>query len=144
MDAVLGEQTRSHDDLDIIVVASDLATLRQALESRGYQEQPEGRDSNFVLANSSGLKVDVHVIRINDEGDGLYQMEDGSIWVFSAQSLSGRGRVLDHEVRCLTAEEQVRCHNEGYEPRERDLADMALLEARLGVKLPARLQRPKT
>jgi lincosamide nucleotidyltransferase A/C/D/E len=141
VDAVVGAQTRPHEDLDIVVSSSDLAMLRHALVARGFEERPGGRESNFVLVDHSGRKVDVHVITLGAGGEGTYRMEDGSVWVFSPESLTGRGTVKGVEVRCLTPEEQVRCHNEGHEPREKDLADMAVLRTRLGVDLPPRLRR---
>lgn len=56
VDAVLGEQTRLHKDVDIIVRVSDLSRLRAVLKVRGFEVRGGGTDSNFVLADGSGSK----------------------------------------------------------------------------------------
>jgi len=38
VDALLGEQTRPHKDLDIAIQEKDVPMLRQALQMRGYEE----------------------------------------------------------------------------------------------------------
>src|SRR5207237_2765953 len=62
VDAALGEQTRPHKDLDIIVRMSDLAQLRLLLGDREFRAQNGGTESNFVLGDGSGREVDVHAI----------------------------------------------------------------------------------
>lgn len=140
VDALVGEQTRPHEDLDLLVSSSDVAVLRHALAGVGFQPQPGGREANFVLVDRLGRQVDVHVITLDANGHGTYPMEDGSTWIFTSESLAGRGTVNGIQVRCLSPEEQVRCRNQGYKPREKDLADLRVLGTRLGVDLPPRLQ----
>ena len=51
VDALLGECTRRHDDLDIIVGWSDSRTLTEALLERGFVEvhTDDRKDRNYVL-----------------------------------------------------------------------------------------------
>src|SRR6266576_6217580 len=67
VDALLGEQTRSHGDLDIAVEQKDVAVLRRFLEERGYREikLEIARPWNFVLSDASGREIDVHVIVVD-------------------------------------------------------------------------------
>lgn len=139
---MLAEQTRTHKDLDIILHEKHLQSLRGLLGSKGYAIKPGGTPSNFVLAHSSGLEVDVHAIVFDQQGNGLYQMADGGTWVFPASGFDGRGVINGRQVRCLTPEVQVHCHAHGYVPSEKDFADMERLEARFGVELPPHLRRP--
>lgn len=141
VDAVLGAETRPHKDVDIILRVSDLPTLREVLERRGFAIKPGGTPSNFVLADGSGLEVDVHAIVFDREGNGVYRMENGENWIFPAAGFSGRGVVDGVAVRCLSPETQVLCHAHGYVPTEKDFADMERLEARFGVALPPHLRR---
>lgn len=143
VDAVLGEQTRPHKDADIILRVSDLPKLLELLASRGFEIQQGGTESNFVLADRSGLEVDVHAIVFDREGNGVYRMENGSDWIFPAAGFSGRGVVQGISVRCLSPETQVLCHAHGYVPAEKDLLDMELLQARFGIELPPHLRRNK-
>ena len=135
VDAVLGEQTRPHDDLDLIARIADLVALREALAPADFEEVAGGRDVNFVLRDGAGREVDVHAIAFDDRGDGRYPMVDGSEWVFPADGFSGRGWIAGHEVRCLTADVQMLCHAHGYLPGPTDIHDMRLLNTRLGTRL---------
>src|SRR5919198_2493494 len=62
VDALLGEQTRSHADLDIALQHKDVPRLRAQLEARGYKDVPrdDTRDCNFVLGDDQGHEVDFH------------------------------------------------------------------------------------
>ncbi len=143
VDALLGAQTRPHKDVDIILRVSDLRGLREILGSRGFEIQGGGTESNFVLADSSGLEVDVHAIVFDGDGNGVYRMENGSDWIFPVAGFSGRGIVQGIGVRCLSPETQVLCHAQGYVPTEKDLRDMELLQARFGIELPPHLRHDK-
>jgi lincosamide nucleotidyltransferase A/C/D/E len=143
VDALLGAQTRPHKDVDIILRVADLPKLREILGRRGFEVRHGGTESNFVLADRSGLEVDVHAIVFDRDGNGVYRMENGSDWIFPAAGFSGRGVVQGIGVRCLSPETQVLCHAQGYIPTEKDWRDMELLEARFGVELPPQLRRIK-
>ena len=141
VDALLGEQTRSHDDLDVIVDVRDAPKLEQALVTAGFARKPGGTPTGFVLVDSLGREVDVHAIRFDDRGHGRFQLADGREWPFPPSAFRGQGRVAGREARCLSAEAQVQCHGQGYTPTEEDLRDMELLQARFGVVLPLHLCR---
>ena len=141
VDALLGEQTRPHKDVDIILRVADLPQLCKTLEGRNFEKRPGGTESNFVLENYSGLEVDVHAIVFDEDGNGVYRMSNGSDWIFPGAGFSGRGVVQGMTVRCLSPEIQVLCHAHGYVPTEKDLRDMELLHDRFGVELPPHLRR---
>jgi lincosamide nucleotidyltransferase A/C/D/E len=141
VDALLGMQTRPHKDVDIILRVADLPRLRNILGDRGFETRQGGTESNFVLADHSGLEVDVHAIVFDRDGNGVYRMENGSDWIFPASGFSGRGVIGEIGVRCLSAETQVLCHAHGYVPTEKDFRDMELLQTRFGVELPSHLRR---
>ena len=140
VDALLGVQTRPHKDVDIIVRVSDLPALIDLLGNRGFHIQPDGTQSNFVLADDYRHEVDVHAIDFDEDGNGVYRMADGSNWIFTPRGLSGRGMIEGLEVKCLSAETQVQCHAQGYIPQEKDFQDMSLLSARFGLELPPNLR----
>jgi len=140
VDAALGEQTRSHKDLDVILRAADLPRLRQLLASIGFKTREGGTASNFVLADAAGLEVDVHAVVFDADGNGVYRMENGADWIFPAAGFAGRGAIDGFAVRCLSPEVQVLCHAHGCVPADKDLRDMQLLQRRFGVELPAHLR----
>src|SRR2546425_8670313 len=69
VDALLGAQTRPHKDVDIIVRVADLPKLRETLADWGFEIRHGGTESNFVLADRSGLEVDVHAIVFDRVGN---------------------------------------------------------------------------
>jgi lincosamide nucleotidyltransferase A/C/D/E len=143
IDALLGEQTREHGDLDIIVRDEDVTRLVAVTGAAGYVRQPGGTDSNFVLKTPSGHAVDVHAVAFDERGFGVFALPDGRKWPFPPAAFRGRGRVQGHEVRCLSPDAQVQCHAQGYAPDEADLRDMKRLQDRFGVVLPIALcQQP--
>jgi len=141
VDALLGEQTRDHADLDIILNSTDVSKLRDVLRSIGFQENPEGTATNLVLSDDRGRKIDVHPIEFDQSGYGFFHLPDGRCWPFPPAAFRGQGRLGGHVVRCLSVDAQVQCHGQGYEPTENDLGDMERLQERFGVVLPISLCR---
>ena len=135
VDAALGEVTRPHADLDLIVEVDHVATMLAVLGGVGFELDHGELHSNFVLRDRAGREIDVHPVRFDARGDGIYRMENGEDWTFPHDGFSGTGRVGSRDVRCLTPDVQMLCHSTGYEPDETDVQDMRLLHERLGTAL---------
>jgi lincosamide nucleotidyltransferase A/C/D/E len=58
VDALLGEQTRSHQDIDIVIRHSDVARLDEALGAVGFCRVEGGRPFNFVMTDRRGGEID--------------------------------------------------------------------------------------
>jgi lincosamide nucleotidyltransferase A/C/D/E len=132
VDALLGEQTREHDDLDVVVARSDVPMLVEVLGARGYEVAKGELPTCIVLLDPEGRQVDVHPVEFDESGDGIYVMEEGGTWPYPARGFTGQGRVLERAVRCLTPEVQVFCHA-GYDLADSDHHDLALLRERFGM-----------
>lgn len=141
IDALLETQTRRHLDVDIILPVADVSKLQELLARREFAIQEGAPPESFVLANGSGLEVDVHAVTFDNCGNGVYRMQNGEDWIFPAEGFSGRGVVGGMKVCCLSPTTQVICHANGYVPTEKDFRDMELLQERFGVDLPAHLRR---
>jgi len=135
VDALLGEQTRPHDDLDLVAQLQDVPTLQEALARRGFLLAGGGAPMSFELTDDEGRQVDVHPVVFDERGDGVYRMRDGGDWLYPANGFAGVGHVGGRRVRCRTAEVQLLCHG-GYEPDADDLHDMRALADRFGLELP--------
>lgn len=131
VDALLGEQTRPHADLDIALPHSQVPALRRLLEARGFTDVPrdDSRDCNFVLGDSRGRQVDIHSYTFDAEG----KLTFGVAYPFD--SLNGTGSILGHPVRCITPEWLVRFHT-GYKVDGDDYRDVKALCARFDLPLP--------
>lgn len=131
VDALLHEQTREHDDLDIVASADDVPRLVVVLADLGYREIRTWPDSPEVFVLRAG---DVHPVQFDAEGNGIQKIDGGKEAVYPADGLTGTGVIGDHPVRCLTPELQVRSHT-GYELKDSDAHDMRALLDRFGVAL---------
>ncbi|MBV8857187.1 MAG: nucleotidyltransferase family protein [Acidobacteria bacterium] len=141
VDALLGTQTRPHKDVDIVLPVRDVPRLRELLAERGFEVVAGKPPDSFVLADGAGLEVDVHAATFRESGDGVYRMQNGEDWVYTAAYLGGEGLVGGRPVRCLTPEAQVVCHAYGYTLAEKDYRDMELLAGRFRLELPPQLRR---
>ncbi len=135
VDALLQEQTRSHKDVDVVVQAEDVGRMREILSRTGF-EFAEGTATNFVLKDPAEREIDVHVVRFDDHGNGIYRMQNGEDWVYPAEGFAGKGKIGAVQVRCLSPSVQMSCHT-GYKLREKHIRDMQLLRERFGVDFPA-------
>jgi lincosamide nucleotidyltransferase A/C/D/E len=136
VDALLGEQSRPHKDLDIAIQHGDVLNLREFLERRGYREikLEEARPWNFVLGDENGREIDVHVIVLDDRGNGIYgPREKGEM--YPAASLTGAGTIEGQSVRCISPEWAVKFHS-GYDLKDKDFRDVSALCKKFGIELP--------
>jgi lincosamide nucleotidyltransferase A/C/D/E len=136
VDALLGRETREHDDLDLVVELGDSERVIDLLREVGYELVAGGQPKSFVLVDDVGRQVDVHPVTFDAEGGGVYQMDGGREWIYPAEGFSGRGQVAGRPVRCLSAEVQVLVHA-GYELGEKDYRELYLLRERFGVEFPS-------
>jgi lincosamide nucleotidyltransferase A/C/D/E len=134
VDALVGEQTREHKDLDLVVRDAHEHRMREALATHGFI-QVGGVPQHFVLADERGREVEVHPVRFDDQGNGHLLSEDGEPFGHSAEAFAATGSVSGYRVACLSAESQMSNHSWGYEPGDTDVQDMRLLHDRLGTPL---------
>ena len=139
VDALLGEQTRAHNDLDIAIRHRDVDRLRTLLEARGYKDapRPDTRDCNFVLGDDLGHQVDIHTYEFDSEGNHIYGI------AYPAESLTGIGSVNGHPVKCISPGWMVKFHT-GYEPDENDYRDVLALCKRFGIEMPSEYEKFET
>lgn len=136
VDALLGEQTREHDDLDLVTRLEDSARIENVLAERGYVTGYGGPPRSFELVDSAGHQVDVHPAAFTPDGDGVYKMDSGQDWIYPAGGFSGVGRILGHEVACLTPDVVIVNHTTGYALDEAHERDVQALAERYGLCVP--------
>src|SRR6187551_2474757 len=137
IDALLGRETREHDDLDVIVPIEQLPRLEAALRELGYRFGFGTGPLSFEVVDDEGRQVNVHPVAREPGGDALYLMEDGRTWTYPAASLTGRGEIAGRPVKCLTPDMALVCHSTGYALDEEHARDVAALCERYGLPLPA-------
>jgi lincosamide nucleotidyltransferase A/C/D/E len=60
VDALLEEQTRLHDDLDLVVALEEVDRLREQLAECGYELMGGAPPMSFELVDRQGRQIDVH------------------------------------------------------------------------------------
>lgn len=131
VDALLGQQTRPHADLDIAFQHKDVPKLRALLEARGYKDVPRDGtwECNFVLGDDKGHEVDLHSYAFDADGKLVFGVP------YPLDSLTGSGSIQGYAVKCISPEWMVKFHT-GYELDENDYRDTAALCERFGIALP--------
>ena len=135
IDALVGEQTREHDDLDCVIALSDAGIARNALAVLGFTVTLDELPTRFVVRDRTDRRVDFHTVTFDATGAATQQLQDGRLAPYPAEGFSGFGHVAGVRVACLTAAVQS-LHHLGYDPDEKDDHDMRLLADRFGIDLP--------
>jgi lincosamide nucleotidyltransferase A/C/D/E len=136
VDALLGKQTRLHEDLDIAIQQKDIPKLREFLEAQGYKDarSEDAKPWNFVLGDNYGHEIDIHAIVFDEKGNGLYGPIEKGV-MYPADSLTGTGKINNKTVMCISPEWMVKFHS-GYELKDKDRQDVAALCDKFGIKNP--------
>ena len=131
VDALLGEQTRPHEDLDVAVFHKDVPKIRELLEARGYSEVPrdDSWECNFVYGNDEGHQVDIHSCTFDAEGNNILGVK------YPYESLQGSGVINEFPVRCVPPECLVKFHT-GYPLDNNDYHDVKLLCREFDIPIP--------
>lgn len=138
VDCLLGEQTREHSDLDLVLARADLDRTRTLLASRGFEVIRDWLPSTIAFRDRQGREVDLHPVDPTEDGGGDQVLLDGGTWHYSPPVT---GSIGGREVRCASAEDQLLMH-QGYEPRPVDVEDVRRLAGRFGLPVPAPFDPP--
>jgi lincosamide nucleotidyltransferase A/C/D/E len=153
IDALLERQTRPHKDLDAFVAFDDLPALTTVLSQRGFvlkeiwsenrwlrhpghvlligTGETEGEVATaFVLKDTLGREIDVHVLHIDEHGCATPAWDCSA--AFLPDALKGQGIIAGSPVQCLSAAMQMRTHT-GYPLQDKDLQDLKLLHDRFAI-----------
>ena len=138
VDALVGRETRAHEDLDVVVGSEDAAWAEDALAPLGFAHDASvtpGLPARRVLRDARARQVDLHPVAFDEAGNAWQNLGGGEWGLYPAEGLRGEGRIRGRAVPCVTAELQLR-HHLGYEPDERDRHDVRLLSELLGREPP--------
>ena len=137
VDALVGEQTRAHNDLDLFVERGDEDAAVALLRERGFApvERAFATEAHTAWADERGCEVDLHVYERAADGALLFEGETYPAGVFA-----GEGRIAGRAVRCIPPDAQVAFHC-GYVHDADDVHDVRLLCERFGIPVPAEYAR---
>ena len=144
IDALLGKQTRSHKDLDVIMLLDDVLQLFDIMDFECFRLKeiwsenlwvsgPQGIKiaTAFILHDLDGREFDTHAMCLDDQGNGIPAWDDEG-FIFKKRDLAGVGMIAGVIVQCLTPESQMICHA-GYPLPDSHLRDIERLYEKFGV-----------
>ena len=137
VDALVGCPTRPHSDLDLWAAAHEAEGLLAALVGQGVDRiypWPGDRPWNFVLHDGCSRRVDLHFYETLGDGRLRYGSATSPFY-FSEQDLSGEGDIAGLPVRCERPEFALQ-NRLGYDARDVDVHDVALLYRHFGLETP--------
>ncbi len=138
IDALVGEQTREHADVDLAIERGRLDDAVEALSAIGYAHDPTaspGLPARYALRGPNGRQVDFHLLAFDDSGNGWQQLSDAGAWGIYPAGERVTGRINGAPVICISAELQHRFHV-GWEWDEKAIHDVRLLHERFATPLP--------
>jgi lincosamide nucleotidyltransferase A/C/D/E len=126
VDALVGQQTREHADLDVAVDSRDLDALLVLLNQRGFVVTTDWLPARVELTHTDGRTLDLHPVVFESDGSGTQFGLGNERFRYAADGFTA-GRIAGAVVPCLSAEQQLR-FRAGYPARTVDLHDVALLQ----------------
>lgn len=137
VDALLEDQTREHDDLDLVVAADSVSSVRSLLAAADFVVERDWLPTALAMQHHDGRAIDLHPIEPAADGGGdQIQLDGVTRWHYSAPVI---GRIGGQSVLCCSPECQISAHL-GYQPDDNDRADVARLAQRFGLALPGPYQ----
>src|SRR5574344_1288113 len=117
VDALLGYQSRAHNDIDIFVEKNDYQNFIEIMKANGFYE----------------IKMEYTTLNHTVWEDLKNRIIDGHC--FPVETFSGKGRIEEIEVSCIEPYSQVMFHL-GYEFDENDAHDVKLLCETFHIEIP--------
>lgn len=133
VDALLEEQTRTHNDIDLFVEERNRKKYIEILKERGFAEVTEvyTTTSHTVWKDIKSRIIDLHIFEFNEQGHIVFEGE-----AYPPEVFGGIGKIGDKAVNCIDAENQVLFHL-GYNYDENDVHDVKLLCERFHISVPS-------
>ena len=125
VDALLGHQSRVHNDIDIFVEKKDYQNFIEIMKANDFYEIK----MEYTTLNHT-VWEDLHCFEYTGEGEILYEGDN-----FPVETFSGKGKIEEIEVSCIEPYSQVMFHL-GYEFDENDVHDVKLLCETFHIEIP--------
>ena len=132
IDALIGRQTRPHDDIDLFVQRKHAPQLVGLITAQGFTEKPMAYtlEDHTVWEDGNGRTIDLHVFDFIENDQIAFLGEH-----YPAEVFSGRGAIAGIKVSCIEPASQLLFHL-GYEHDDNDVHDVMLLCEAFGFDVP--------
>lgn len=126
IDALVGQQTRPHRDVDIELDADGEEAALAVLAELGYDIETDWRPNRVELSSTGLGYVDLHPLLISQDGSARQAALGGGYHHFP-RSYFVEGSLGGRVIPCVSIGAQRLFHS-GYELRRSDVHDLALLD----------------
>jgi lincosamide nucleotidyltransferase A/C/D/E len=106
VDALIGQQTRPHRDLDLAVDAAQLGEVMALLAELGYSPAVDWLPVRVEVEDGNGQRVDLHPLVFAADGSAVQAGLEGAEYHYGADAFT-TGSIAGQPVGCLTAEQQL-------------------------------------
>lgn len=132
VDALLGYQSRTHNDIDIFIEQQNKDYAVKLLKKYGYSEKVMEYTTlnHTVWQDDKERIIDLHIFSLNNEDDFVFE---GA--TYPKDVFSGKGQIGGLEVDCIAPEWQIIFHS-SYELDDNDIKDVLLLCNRFNIGVP--------
>lgn len=132
VDALLGRETRTHNDIDLFVDKQQELLLLNLLNVKGFVEEKYSytTPSHTVWKDEKGCIIDLHVFETDEKKQIVFEGE-----TYPADIFDGIGEIGGMEIKCIPAKYQVPFHL-GYEFDENDIHDVFALCEKFDIPVP--------
>jgi lincosamide nucleotidyltransferase A/C/D/E len=101
IDALMGEQTRPHRDLDLGIRIDDVAKVEAALP-QFHRESEEEWPRFLLLADDGDRIVDLLLVDVSASGQFRQRLAEGGELYIDARDTCARGSIGGRSVRCAS------------------------------------------
>ena len=135
VDALLGYESREHNDIDIFTEAVNKNNAYEILERNGFYEiaMDYTTASHSVWQDIDNRIIDLHLFTYTPDHNLVFEGEK-----YPAEVFSGLGTIGDREVICIAPHYQVQFHL-GYTHDENDIKDVLLLCQAFNLEIPSEI-----
>ena len=138
LDFVVGEVTRGHDDIDLLIFTHDRGVAERALASAGYDRLVTSHPDEHRHFRKDGERISLTFVEVDERGDVVTpgRWRD---WPYAEGALDGP-TIAFGGVECtvLSVDAQLEtkvnfgAHRSGAPKRPKDLMDITLLQSLAG------------
>ena len=126
VDALYGKQTRTHRDIDIDFDAQYHDELLTLLQKKGYLIETDCYPNRIELHSEKLGYIDIHPFVLNSDGTSKQADLNGG-WYEFQPDFFGTAVLEGRTIPCISLKAQKVFHT-GYELRDKDIHDLAILE----------------
>ena len=135
IDALVGYESRQHNDIDVFIEDCDKLKALNALMKAGYVEMIMDYTTlnHTVWHDKNDRIIDLHFFTYDCNRNLIFEGE-----TYPSDVFSGKGHICHKDIACIAPDYQLQFHS-GYELDENDIKDVVLLCETFNLGIPVEI-----